>query len=189
MTNNSVPPLFPSICIAFDADTEFCSGVYLPSKTANYTSCFQHSWETVAARERLWACSLSGREIRRIFMSDVKGRVKYKGYADEFDNCNALLITTLIEARENRVEVYALYATSDANFSKKNFVANIHKFNINCESETAAFDGVAINNDHFSSVKEYNLDNTIKRIQVLEDLNTAAGNASSLPLHYSVVWN
>jgi len=174
---------------AFDADAESCSGVYPASKTGTNATCFQHSWEDVTARERLWAsCSLPGREIRRIFLSDVKRRVENDGYADDFSNCDALLITTLIEAHENGVEVYALYATSDADFSEKDLVADINQFNTKC-GLTAAFDGVAINNEYFSSVKECNEDNTEKQIKVLNDLKTAADNALPLPLHFSVAWN
>jgi len=175
---------------AFDVDAMYCNGVYPTLKTGSYASCFQHSWETPAARERLWvSCSLPEREVGRIFLSDVKRRVENDGYADSFGNCDAILITTLEEAHDNGVEVYALYAVSDAAFSEKTLVADVNRFNINCGTKTGVFDGVAINNEHFSSIKRCKEDNTSKQIQVLQDLKTAADNASPLPLHFSVSWN
>jgi len=175
---------------AFDADVTYCSGVYPTSKTGPYASCFQHSWETPAARVKLWAsCSLPGRKIRRIFLSDVKARVEHDGYADLSGTCDATLVAALEEAHENDVEVYALYAVSDAAFSEKDLVADVGLFNANCGTETGAFTGVAINNEHFSTVKSCTEENVPKQLQVLEDLRTAADNASPLPLHFSVSWN
>lgn len=173
---------------AFNATAEACDGVYPDYDRSNANACFYHSWDTLYAREHLWAsCDISdNQKVHRIFLSGVKAAVEN---AAAGMTCDETLVTTLQEAHERDIQVYALFAASDAAFSEKDMVGNIKTWNERCSS-TAQFDGVAVNNEYFSSIKSCSEPSNLSlQQQLLTDLQTTADNAVPLPLHFSVSWN
>eukprot|EP00545_Synedropsis_sp_CCMP1620_P011980 CAMPEP_0119008316 /NCGR_PEP_ID=MMETSP1176-20130426/3602_1 /TAXON_ID=265551 /ORGANISM="Synedropsis recta cf, Strain CCMP1620" /LENGTH=356 /DNA_ID=CAMNT_0006960625 /DNA_START=100 /DNA_END=1170 /DNA_ORIENTATION=- len=176
---------------AFDEEATECNGVFPASKNAFGGACFNHAWETPEARAHLWAsCKVPGREVTRIFLSDVKKRTQNNGKNGD-GVCDPNLMTTLEEARARGIEVYGLFADSDAAFSERNKATYLAQFNTECGTAAASFDGVSVNNEHFSSIKSCNPDNDyeLDQLAVLDALNETAFNAGPLPLHFSVSWN
>lgn len=174
---------------AFNADAAYCNGVY-PVKSENSSQCFNHSWESSAARSHLWAsCTVPGRLVGRIFLSDVKNRIQYGGFVDESGTCDIDLITTLEEAHSFGVEVYALFAVNNEAFGEKDLVGYVNDFNVNCGTPTGKFDGVSVNNEYFTSIKDCTAENEAAQLKVLDDLKATKDKASPLPLHFSVSWN
>jgi len=70
-----------------------------------------------------------------------------------------------------------------------------HQFNEACgddddDNNFVYFDGVAVNNEYFSQVRDCDdSSNEQKQLQFLDDLNTTVANAAPLPVHFSVSWN
>jgi hypothetical protein len=177
-------------CIGFNVSAPHCGGVYPADKDGLNATCFNHNWETQEARERLWAsCQVPGREITRIFLSDIKSRVENNGLNSE-GVCDSVLLATLAEAHERGVRVYALFAVSDAAFSETYMATYPNEFNAACGTELAYFDGVSVNNEYFSQIRDCdNPDNTLEQQILLDKLKITASNAAPLPLHFSVSWN
>ncbi|KAL7541739.1 hypothetical protein ACHAXR_011182, partial [Thalassiosira sp. AJA248-18] len=174
---------------AFDAEAAHCNGIYPPNHTGDNANCFQHSWETPAARTHLWASStISGREVTRIFLADVRERTRYGGL-NANSECDADLITTLAEAHSHGVEVYGLFAASDAAFSEQGMVGGLNDFNSQCGTAESYFDGAAVNNEYFTSVKACGGANDAAQLTFLDDLEATRVAALPLPLHFSVSWN
>lgn len=175
---------------SFDADAPYCNGVYPATKDGDNAACFNHAWETPTARTHLFSsCNVPGRDVGRIFLSDVLNRTSNNGADINTGVCDDNLIATLEEAHANNMEVYGLFAASNAEFSEQNQVAHVNEFNLNCATATGFFDGVAVNNEHFSTVKACNSDLVANQTQVLTDLEATKTNAAPLPLHFSVSWN
>jgi hypothetical protein len=134
---------------------------------------------------------MKGREVTRIFLADVKSRIENNGL-NANGQCDTPLVQTLKEAHQRGIEVYALFAVSDGAFSEQNMASYAHEFNIACGSNDnfVSFDGVAVNNEHFSTIKTCN-DPVAEQaqLQLLDDLSTTVANALPLPLHFSVSWN
>lgn len=177
--------------IAFNATASACNGIYPESKTGEFATCWYHSWESSTSRQHLWASTkIPGREVTRIFLSDVKSRIEHNGYASSTSTyCDPTLISFLTEAHERGIRVYALFAVSDAAFSETYMAEYPHQFNTACGTSMAYFDGVSINNEYFSSIKSCTAENEVAQLTFLTNLNTAATNAQPLPLHFSVSWN
>ena len=174
--------------IGFNASAPFCNGIYPESKTGSYSSCWYHNWESPIARQHLWASSkIPGREVTRLFLSDVLKRIKY--VAPGTDECDAYLVSFLTEAHQRGIKVYALFAASDEVFGEKFMAKLVHKFNNICGNDMAYFDGVSVNNEYFSQVKDCIKENHSAQIKFLNDLNETAYNSKPLPLHFSVSWN
>uniref|UniRef100_A0A7R9ZAJ6 Uncharacterized protein n=1 Tax=Pseudictyota dubia TaxID=2749911 RepID=A0A7R9ZAJ6_9STRA len=173
----------------FDASAPHCGGVYPPDKNGDNASCFYHPWNTAEARAHLWAsCTLPGREVTRIFLSDVKSRVENSG-KDATGQCDADLLTVLQEANSFGIEVYGLYGVSDAAFSEKDLVGDLSDFNTNCGTASAQFSGAAVNNEHFTSIKSCDGSYDQAQKDLLDNLAATRDNAAPLPLHFSVSWN
>jgi len=132
---------------------------------------------------------IPGREVTRIFISDVKNRIENDGLTDDTE-CDEVLKTTLVEAHERGIEVYALFAVSDDEFSEKEMADYANQFNTACGDEWSYFDGVAVNNEYFSKVKDCDDESEkLAQLQFLTDIQTTVENAAPLPLHFSVSWN
>jgi hypothetical protein len=174
----------------FDATAPECEGVYPSHTDVDRGACFQHAWETPEAREHLFAsCNIPDRKVTCIFLSDSKDRIENNGKNANGD-CDAALVTLLAEAHGHGIEVYALFAASDAAFSEQDMAPYPSQFNDACrESSGAFFDGVAVNNEYFTHVKGNTPENVVKQLGVLDALHRTASNAGSLPLHFSVSWN
>lgn len=181
----------------FDPAAEHCNGVYPKNKNGPNATCFRHNWNTASARHHLWAsCRTSddnsNRKVTRIFLSDVKSRIENGGFTSVTGECDADLQTTLKEAHERGIQVYALFAVSDAAFGEQYMANYPNEFNSVCgnDDDQVYFDGVAVNNEYFSQVKSCtDPDEIALQKQFLIDLNTTAHNALPLPLHFSVSWN
>jgi hypothetical protein len=130
-----------------------------------------------------------GREVTRLFLSDVKGRTENDG-KNGAGICDPNLLITLEEAHAHGIEVYGLFAASNADFSEKYMAKYLVDFNNECGTAAAFFDGVSVNNEYFTSIKSCtNGDNELEQLGVLDNLNETAFNAGTLPLHFSVSWN
>jgi len=165
--------------------------VYPINKNGLNATCFQHNWEDPSARHHLWASAMiPDRKVTRIFMADVKFRIENNGLTSAGE-CDSVLQTTLREAHARGIRVYALFAVSDAAFSEQYMANYPNEFNAACgNDDDIYFDGVAVNNEHFSQVKRCDNPTDIAlQDQVLMDLNTTTYNALPLPLHFSVSWN
>lgn len=104
--------------------------------------------------------------------------------------CDPVLLTTLAEAHERGVRVYALFAVSDAAFSETYMASYPNEFNAACGTELAYFDGVSVNNEYFSQIRDCdNPSNSFEQQQLLDNLQITASNSAPLPLHFSVSWN
>jgi len=174
----------------FDVSVPHCGGVYPANEDGLNATCFNHNWETQEARDRLWtSCQIPGREITRIFLSDVKSRIENNGLnSDGF--CDSALLITLTEAHERGIRVYALFAVSDAAFSETYMAMYPNEFNVACGTELAYFDGVSVNNEYFTQIKGCdNPSNTAEQQLLLDNLQLTASNSAPLPLHFSVSWN
>ena len=174
---------------AFDPEAEHCGGVYPPDKDGDNASCFRHSWETAEARELLWTTvEQEGREVKRLLLSDVNNRIRYGGY-NVNGVCDPDLVTLLEEAHFRGVEVYGLYSISDEAFTEQYRVNRLNVFNQKCGTKKAYFDGAAVNNEHFTKVKDCDGTNDAAQVAFLDNLQAAAYAAAPLPFHFSVAWN
>lgn len=192
----SIYSIFPfPFSTAFNATAEHCNGVYPPDDEGDNENCFSHSWETEEARNKLWAsCSVSGREVTRMLVEDVKNRIENDGLnADE--ECDPTLSILLREAHDRGITVYALFSASNEEFSEQRYARYPNQFNENCGDDEVYFDGVAVNNEYFSTIKDCNDDTDVNDIHVaaqqthLDHLQATVENASPLPVHFSVSWN
>ncbi|KAL7506117.1 hypothetical protein ACHAXN_007199 [Cyclotella atomus] len=102
----------------FNASAPHCSGVYPVNKNGDNAPCFKHNCDTSASRQELWAsCSQPGREVTRLFVSDINSRIEYNGY-NASGSCDTDVILLLGEAHHLGIRVYALFAVSDSDFSE-----------------------------------------------------------------------
>lgn len=174
----------------FNATAPVCNGIYPESKTGEFASCWYHNWESPTSRQHLWATTkIPGRKVTRIFLSDVKRRIEHDGYASTSNVCDADLVSFLTEAHRRGIKVYALFAVSDEAFSETYMARYPHQFNTVCGRGMAYFDGVSVNNEYFSSVRDCTVENEAAQLQFLTNLNTTVTNSFPLPLHFSVSWN
>jgi hypothetical protein len=173
----------------FNASAPFCDGIYPESKSGSYRSCWFHNWESAVARQHLWASTkIPGREVTRIFLSDVLSRIVYVE-PDTPDECDADLVSFLAEAHERGIKVYALFAASDESFGEQYMAKLVPKFNTICGNTMSYFDGVSVNNEYFSQVRDCTKENQSAQIKFLNDLNQTVYNSKPLPVHFSVSWN
>ena len=179
----------------FDPNAANCNGVYPINAAGDNATCFHHNWDTPAARSKLWSsCFNPGREITRLFLSDAKHRIENDG-RDALGNCDPELMALLSEAHMSGVRVYALFADSQASFSESSMAAYPNRFNANCGTDDIYFDGVAVNNEYFATIKacdaitHENTVNVAAQQDHLDKLQLAVHNAAPLPLHFSVSWN
>lgn len=125
--------------------------------------------------------------MTRIFLSDVRDRIRHGNGMNANGVCDPALVTLLQEAHTHNIQVYGLFAASDAPFSEQNMVGDLNLFNSNCGG--ASFDGAAVNNEYFTSIKACGAGNEAAQQTLLDNLSATANNASPLPLHFSISWN
>ena len=127
----------PAYCFAgFDPTASHCGGVYPINKDELNATCFEHNWEDQSARHHLWASSMiPNRKITRIFLADVLSRIRHGGLTSS-GVCDTALQVTLKEAHERGIQVYALFAASDAAFSEQNMANYPNEFNTACGDES-----------------------------------------------------
>lgn len=103
----------------------------------NKTSpCFTHTWSTQAKQQWLWAtCNVPGREVSKIFLADVYHKLKPAFLAKNCDSSDInLLRTTLSEGHSHvsNLQIYALFAASDAEVSERQMVPYVVWYNDHC---------------------------------------------------------
>jgi hypothetical protein len=93
------------------------------------------------------------------------------------------------------VHVYALFANSQALFSKSVMATYPNRFNANCGMDKIYFNRVAVNNEYFTNIKacdeitsKYTV-NVAAQQNHLNKLKLTANNVAPLPLHFLVSWN
>eukprot|EP00500_Bicosoecida_sp_ms1_P001374 CAMPEP_0203811690 /NCGR_PEP_ID=MMETSP0115-20131106/3711_1 /ASSEMBLY_ACC=CAM_ASM_000227 /TAXON_ID=33651 /ORGANISM="Bicosoecid sp, Strain ms1" /LENGTH=489 /DNA_ID=CAMNT_0050720521 /DNA_START=138 /DNA_END=1604 /DNA_ORIENTATION=+ len=168
-----------------------------PANWGNEADCFEQAWSSQSLRSKLWASVRTDvpaeRRVSRIALSKIKDIVagSAAGSASCATAAAANLKATLREAHDASVdvEVYALLATSDAAFSEKDHALMVVAWNEHC-ADTAAeqFDGIAINNEHFSSIKCVS-GAEADMVTFLDDMAEAKANAGTLPVHMSLGWH
>ncbi|KAJ8320850.1 hypothetical protein KUTeg_002437 [Tegillarca granosa] len=180
----------------FDSTVSGCTEeVFFKWNTAN-RNCFTHTWNTPSKRQWLWnTCNIAGREISKIFISDMHHKLQN---AYELNSCSTddiqLIKTMLVEGHSKvpGLRIYALFAVSDVGVSEKDLVKYVVWYNDHCAvSQTERFDGVATNNEAFSSIKTGSID---AKLQYLDNLQKVKDEAMKqinghLSAHYSVSWN
>jgi hypothetical protein len=121
----------------------------------------------------------------------MKSLIENNGY-NSTGHCDADILTLLGEAHQLGIRIYALFAVSDEDFSESYMASYPGQFNANCGDDEIYFDGVAVNNEYFSNIKDCDDPVNIPLQQDhLDKLQLAVNNASaySLPLHFSLSWN
>lgn len=167
----------------FDPTAAYCNGIYPPNKDGDNASCFNHNWETPEARQRLWAsCFQPGREVTRLFVSDMENRVVFLG-KNMSGQCDAPLLALLSEAHELGIRVYALYSFDEPLIT----FAYPKQFNYHCGTSEAYFDGVAA--DSTFPGCNANIVDQQAYLDKLQDAVSGAAYTSPLPLHASVSWD
>ena len=162
-----------------------------------YPQCFDETWDTKLKRRQLWGSVRTNvppeRRVSRILLSRIADIVAAAGPGPS--GCSAAgtatLRATLREARASAVgvEVFALFAVSDAAFSEADKVPDVVAWNQYCaKCPNERFDGVAINNEHFTSIKCDADGSEEALLDRLWDAKVAAA-AGGLPLHMSLGWH
>lgn len=162
-----------------------------------YPQCFDETWDTKLKRRQLWGSVRTNvpaeRRVSRILLSRIADIVAAAGPGAA--GCSAAgtatLRATLREAHAPAVgvEVFALFAVSDAAFSEADKVPDVAAWNQYCaKCPNERFDGVAINNEHFTSIKCDADGSEEALLDRLWDAKLAA-TAGGLPLHMSLGWH
>lgn len=161
-----------------------------------HSKCFTHTWDTHSRRQWLWnTCKVQGREIRKIFLADVHHKLR-----DGFNakSCGIpgiqLIKQTLSEGHSTvpGLQVYALFAVSDIDVSEKNLIKHVVWYNDHCAAANEKFDGVAVNNEAYASIKCHS--GQSEQTKYLQNLNMIKTEAMKqvhghLLTHYSVSWH
>ena len=101
-----------------------------------------------------------------------------------------ILKSTLNEAYQKGIEVYALFVDDSIEFREKYMEKYPHEFRNVCGNEYMYFDDVAVNNESFTKVKNcYSEPDKLAQLHFMTDLNTAVTNAAPLPFQLSISWN
>lgn len=149
----------------------------LPEAVAGTPGCVSSAWDSMDKLADLWAaCTIPGRKINRIFFSKLP---------IDGEECDPRTEAVLEGAHARNIEVYMLFAENDAVFSTRLMVQSAVAYNARCP--THRFDGIAIRNEYFSSVR-CGLKDIVAETDFLVDLHAAKENAGNLPLHFSVSW-
>ncbi len=183
-------------------DPEACdSDAYVSFRES--PECFHHPYETAKQRSHLFdnlQHGLDGREAKKIFL-DTTGRLG----GDR--GCDQELMTTIAEAHQRGMKVYALYGDDCPGICEKELVLDVVDYNNVCGSlngfeDVVKFDGVAINNEFLSRVgscepgvstecpvDSSNPQNNVEHwCNIIDGLQQAKENNQGLPLHFSLGW-
>lgn len=99
-------------------------------------NCFTHTWDTHSKRQWLWnTCNIAGREISKIFLSDMHHKLKNAYDANSCSTSDIQLIKTMLVEGHGKVpglEIYALFAVSDVAVSEKDLVKYVVWYNDHC---------------------------------------------------------
>uniref|UniRef100_A0A7S4JU34 Uncharacterized protein n=1 Tax=Odontella aurita TaxID=265563 RepID=A0A7S4JU34_9STRA len=158
--------------------------------------CWEHNWEGWMARANLWAATTRvSRTVGLTLVGSVRSRLEDLHDAgwprNAAGRCDDELYWLLRTNHCHGTRVYALFADSDSDFSERDRIPLVGWYNGNCSDGAAAniFDGVAVNNEHFSSVRcDYQEGLGSGELTWLDQLYDATQLADPLPLHLSVGW-
>jgi hypothetical protein len=151
----------------FNINAEYCNGVYPNNNLGNNAKCFEYNWDTLEARNKLWSSSsLPKRKVTRLFLADIKTRIEDNGRNSNNENneCDNPLKESLKGTHDRGILVYRLFAVSDKEFSESYMSLYPNQFNIECgnDKEGIYFDGVAVNNEYFSILRDCGSDDENK---------------------------
>ncbi|XP_041373472.1 uncharacterized protein LOC121386588 [Gigantopelta aegis] len=168
---------------------------FLQWQTSDH-NCFTHTWDTAGRRQWLWdTCNLAGREVSRIFLSDVHNKLKQAFQAKSCAGSEVQLVKTAVAEGHQQVtdlKIYALFAVSDLAVTEAELVKQVVWYNDNCAgSDGERFDGVAANNEAYAHIKNADV---ATRVAYLDKLDAIAVNAATqqqgqLVTHYSMSWH
>ena len=101
--------------------------------------CFTHTWNTPSRRKWLWdTCNSAGREVTRIFLSDVHQMLETAFLLQKCDEKDAKLVKyTLTEGhlKVPQLKIYALFAVGDMAVSEVSMVTEVVWYNDYCASK------------------------------------------------------
>lgn len=158
--------------------------------------CWEHNWEGWAARADLWAATTRpDRTVGLLLVGSVRSRLEDLEEAgwprNTAGRCDDELFWLLRTNHCHGTRVYGLFADSDADFSERDRIPLVGWYNGNCSDGVASntFDGVAVNNEHFSSVRcDFQEGAGDGELTWLDQLHDAVQLANPLPLHVSAGW-
>ncbi len=181
----------------FDATVAGCDEAKLIAwdKAAD-PECYTHNWETPVSRQWLWdTANRPGREVERLFVSDIKARLEPAYLAGDCSDPDVVAIRQMLiegHCKVPGVRIHALFATSDAAVSEQFHVPYVVWYNDTCAGgANARFDGIAVNNEAWSSIK---CTTPPAEQAYLDDLQAVVDAADlqvtgTLETHYSIGWH
>ncbi len=180
----------------FDATVSGCDEAKLLAwdKAAD-PECYTHNWEIPQNRQWLWdTANRPGREIGRLFISDIKPRLEPAYLAGDCSDPDVLLIKEMLQEGHCKVpdaKLYALLSTNDVAVSEQDHVPYVVWYNDTCAvNASQRFDGVAVNNEGWNDVK---CTSVVAEQDYLDNLQAIAYAADlqingTLATHYSIGW-
>lgn len=123
----------------FDPQIPGCDQTDFLTWDSKHSPCFTHTWNTREKRQWLWAtCNLPGREVSSIYLADIYHKLKPGFHANSCAGSDiTLLRTTLLEGHTHvsNLNIYALFAASDADVSERRMVPYVVWYNDHCTSK------------------------------------------------------
>ncbi|CAC5423364.1 unnamed protein product [Mytilus coruscus] len=161
-----------------------------------HSKCFTHTWDTHSRRQWLWStCKVQSREIRKIFLADVHHKLRDGFNAKSCGLPGIQLIKQTVSEGHSAVlglQIYALFAVSDIDVSEKDLIKYVVWYNDHCAAANEKFDGVAVNNEAYASIKCHSgQSEQIRYLQNLYMIKTEGMKQihGRLLTHYSVSWH
>ncbi|CAH1775282.1 unnamed protein product [Owenia fusiformis] len=180
---------------SFDVTISGCDEEEFLRWDKDTSSCFTHSWDTPTRKQWLWdTCNRSGREVSSIYMSGFKDILE-RAYIE--GNCGDTALQAVRDVLQQGhtnvqgLEIYALFSASNIDVSERHFVPYVVWYNDNCaQNQSEKFDGVAVNNEAFASIKCED-EETVVYLSRLNEIAEAAKLQQSgiLKVHYSIGWH
>jgi hypothetical protein len=143
----------------FDATVAGCDDTKLEAwDKIGDPECYTHNWESPQSRQWLWdTANRPGREIDRLFISDIKSRLEPAYLAGDCSDPDVIAIKQMlvdVHCEVPGVKLQALFATDDLPVSEQDHIPFVVWYNDTCAgAPNARFDGVAVNNERWGDIK------------------------------------
>ncbi|MCP3978518.1 MAG: hypothetical protein GY716_04170 [bacterium] len=179
--------------MGFDSTIPGCGAAELEAEDP---ACETHNWETPEARQWLWdTANRPGREIDRLFISDIRDQLEDPAADDDCSAASVLAVKQmLIEAhcKVPGVKIYATFSGTNPAVTEQDRVPEVVWYNDNCAgAPNARFDGVAINNEAYGPLKcaaESVQQDYLENLQAAQDAAQLQVTGDLLT-HYSIGWH